>query len=105
MCNDKGIFHAGCAATYIGSLTSILLVGLSRPGFYSLFGVGGRNLSITLFWSISEGKDARIVCSVVNAGKRMAALKAEIFRVDTGELCIVGVHEKMNTDPSSLQKI
>ena len=34
----------------------------------------------------------------------MATLNAEIHRVGTGELCIVGVHEKMNTDPSSLQK-
>lgn len=104
MYNDKGIFHTGCAAAYIGILMSILLVGLSRPGFYSLFG-WGRNLNITLFRSISEGKDVRIVCSVVNAGKRMTALKAEIYRVDTGELCIVGVHEKMNTDPSSLTSL
>lgn len=104
MCNSKGIFYVGCVATYIGTLTSILLVGLSRLGFYSLFG-GGRNLNITLSRSISEGKDVRIVCSVVNTGKRMTALKAEIYRVDTGELCIVGVREKMNTDPSSLQKI
>lgn len=104
MCNHESVLHAGCAATYIGPLTSILLVGLSRPGFYSQFGVG-RSLNVTLFRPISEGKDVRIVCSVINVGKRMATLKTEIYRVDTGKLCIVGVHEKMNTDPSSLQKI
>lgn len=84
-------------------LTSILLVELSRPGSYSRFGVG-RSLNFTVFRPISDGKDVRIVCSVINAGKRMATLNAEIYRVGTGELCIVGVHEKMNTNSSSLQK-
>lgn len=65
----------------------------------------GRGLNLTLFRPLSEGTDVRIVCSVINAGRRMATLKAEVYRVDTGDLCIVGVHEKMNTDPSSLQKI
>ncbi|RJE25564.1 thioesterase [Aspergillus sclerotialis] len=98
MCNNNGDIHGGCATTYIDALTTVLLATMSQPGFYSQFGVS-RNLSITFFKPIHRGTDVRLVCTVVNAGKRLAALRAELYRVDTGELCVMGKNDKVNTDP------
>lgn len=35
---------------------------------------------------------------MVHVGKRLALLRAEIRRVDNGALCVLGEHEKANTD-------
>lgn len=104
MCNNNGDLHGGCATTCIDALTSVLIATISQPGFYSLFGVS-RNLSATFFRPVPRGTDVRLVCNVVNAGKRMAALRAKLHRVDTGELCVMGENDKVNTDPPLLQKI
>lgn len=104
MCNNNDDLHGGCATTYIDGLTTVLLATISQPGFYSQFGVS-RNLSITFFRPIRRGTDVRLVCTVVNAGKKLAALRAELYRADTGELCVMGENDKVNTDPISVQKL
>lgn len=45
------------------------------------------------------GVEVRIVNELVHAGKRLALVRSEIRRVDTGEVCVVGEHDKVNTDP------
>lgn len=38
-------------------------------------------------------------------GKRLALLRAEIQKADTGAVCVVGEHEKANTDPEVDRKL
>lgn len=38
---------------------------------------------------------------LVHAGKRLALVRSEISRVDTGEVCVIGEHDKVNTDPEA----
>lgn len=51
------------------------------------------------------GTEARIVCEVIHVGKRLALLRAEIQKADTGDVCVIGEHEKANTDPEIKQRI
>lgn len=93
-----GNLHGGCAATIIDFLSSTILLGVSKPGFFSLGGVS-RNLKITYLRPVPVGTEVRLVCQVIHTGRRLALLRAEILRADNGDLCVVGEHEKANTDP------
>ncbi|RMJ22575.1 thioesterase [Aspergillus sp. HF37] len=104
LCNYMGNLHGGCAATLIDVLSTTILLGVSRPGRFALGGVS-RNLKVTYLRPVPEGSEIRLVCILVHAGKRLALLRAEIQRVDNGDLCIVGEHEKANTDPEADGKL
>jgi acyl-coenzyme A thioesterase 13 len=104
LCNYMGNLHGGCAATLIDVLSTTILLGVSRPGRFALGGVS-RNLKVTYLRPVPEGAEIRLVCVLVHAGKRLALLRAEIQRVDNGDLCIVGEHEKANTDPEADGKL
>ncbi|KAA8650624.1 hypothetical protein EYZ11_002753 [Aspergillus tanneri] len=104
MCNLFGSLHGGCAATLIDNLSTTILMGVSKPGYFSIGGVS-RNLRVTYLRPVPLDTEARLVCEVVQVGRRLAFLKAEISRVDNGDLCIVGEHEKVNTDPSTGRKL
>lgn len=41
----------------------------------------------------------RVRCEVAQMGRRLALLRAAIERVDTGDVCVLALHEKANTDP------
>lgn len=99
-----GNLHGGCAATLIDNLSTTILVGVSRPGHFSLGGVS-RNLKVTYLRPVPQDTAIRIICELVHAGKRLALLRAEIRRVDNDDLCVVGEHEKANTDPETRQRI
>lgn len=45
----------------------------------------------------AEGENAWIVCSVVNAGRKMAAIRAGVYDVNSGKLCLTGENGKANT--------
>ena len=92
-----GNLHGGCAATLIDVLTSTILMGVSRPGVFTSGGVS-RNLKVTYLRPVPEGTEIRLICEVVNVGRRLAYLTAEIHRADTGALCMIGEHDKANTD-------
>ncbi|KAJ5758728.1 hypothetical protein N7520_005884 [Penicillium odoratum] len=96
--NTLGSLHGGCAATLVDILSTVILLGVSSPG---KFGFGGvtRNLRLTYLRPVPIGTEARIVCEIVHVGKRLALLRAEIQKADTGDVCVVGEHEKANTDP------
>ncbi|KAJ5243198.1 hypothetical protein PENSTE_c001G03079 [Penicillium steckii] len=102
--NYMGNLHGGCAATLIDVLSTTILLGVSEPGKFALGGVS-RNLKLTYLRPVPEGIEARIVCEVIHVGKRLALLRAEIQRAETGDVCVVGEHEKANTDPEVNQRI
>ncbi|BDD56089.1 hypothetical protein MAP00_001565 [Monascus purpureus] len=97
LCNLMGNLHGGCAATIIDILTSTVLIAMSKPGIFTSGGVS-RNLKVTYLRPVPEGTEARVICEVVHIGRRLAYLRAEIRRADTGALCMIGEHEKANTD-------
>lgn len=96
--------HGGCAATLIDIMSTMILLGMSRPGRFMLGGVS-RNLKVTYLRPVPSGTEIRLVCILVHVGRRLALLRGEIYRVDNGDLCIIGEHEKANTDPESDEKL
>lgn len=102
--NYMGNLHGGCAATLVDVLSTTILLGVSEPGRFSMGGVS-RNLKLTYLRPVPTGIEARIVCELVHVGKRLALLRAEIQKAETGDLCVVGEHEKANTDPEVDQRI
>ena len=75
----------------------MILLGVSRPGFYGMGGVS-RNLSLTYLRPVPLGTEVRIICDLVHAGRRLALIKSEIRRAEDDVLCVVSDHEKANTD-------
>ncbi|KAJ5133341.1 Thioesterase superfamily [Penicillium atrosanguineum] len=102
--NYMGNLHGGCAATLIDVLSTTILLGVSEPGKFSLGGVS-RNLKVTYLRPVPTGTEARIVCELIHVGKRLALLRAEIQKAESGDVCVVGEHEKANTDPEMKQRI
>lgn len=100
-----GNLHGGCAATIIDILSTAILLGVSKPGFFSLNGVVSRNLKVTYLRPVPANTEIRLVCQVIHTGRRLALLRAEILRADNGDLCVLGEHEKANTDPESSGKM
>ncbi|KAI9368265.1 HotDog domain-containing protein [Aspergillus egyptiacus] len=100
-CNKMGNLHGGCAATIIDHLSSVILLGISKPGLFSLGGVS-RHLDVTYLRPLPEGTRARLVCRVVSTGKRLALIRSEILREEDGAVCVVSDHEKANTDEGRL---
>ncbi|KAL4957154.1 HotDog domain-containing protein [Aspergillus filifer] len=101
-CNYLGNLHGGCAATLFDALSSMILLAMSKPGFFQLGGVS-RHLNVTYLRPVGEGEKIRLNAKLVNMGKRLALLRGEIVKVDgdgkEGEVCMVCDHEKANTDP------
>ncbi|EPS28141.1 hypothetical protein POX_e07114 [Penicillium oxalicum] len=104
MSNALGTLHGGCAATLIDTLSTIILRGVSEPGKFTMGGVS-RNLNVTWLRPVPTGTEIRVVCEVIHVGKRLALLRAEIQRANTGDVCVVGEHGKANTDPEMNQRI
>ncbi|KAL4897902.1 putative thioesterase family protein [Aspergillus ambiguus] len=104
LCNFMGNIHGGCAATLIDILSTTILMGIGEPGKFSLGGVS-RHLNVTYLRPVPQDTEVRLSCEVVHVGRRLALLKAEISRVDNGDVCIVGEHEKANTDPEAGGKV
>ncbi|KAI2424063.1 hypothetical protein LOZ63_000607 [Ophidiomyces ophidiicola] len=98
MCNQLGNLHGGCAATLIDVLSSMLPLALQRPGIFSYGGVS-RAWDVKYLRGVPEGVEMEIICEVGSLGRRLAMFTAEIRRVDNGELCVIGLHDKANTDP------
>ncbi|KAJ6155911.1 hypothetical protein N7497_004796 [Penicillium chrysogenum] len=102
--NYMGNLHGGCAATLIDVLSTTILLGISEPGKFSFGGVS-RNLKVTYLRPVPTGTEVRLVCEVIHVGKRLALLRAEIQKAESGDVCVIGEHEKANTDPEVTQRI
>lgn len=88
----------------IDVLTTTILLGMGEPGKFSIGGVT-RSLDLKFLRAVPVYVEVAIVCEVVHIGRRLALLKAEIRRTDTGDVCIVGEHDKANTDPVEAGKL
>lgn len=98
LCNYMDNLHGGCAATIIDIFTTTILLAKSRPGVFALGGVS-RHLKTTYLRPVPLGTEIRLRCTLIQIGRRLAYLRAEILRADNGDLCVLGDHEKANTDP------
>lgn len=104
LCNMANNLHGGCAATLIDILSTTILLGVSTPGKFQFGGVS-RNLRTTYLRPVPQNTEIRLVTELVHVGRRLALLRSEISRVDNGQVCVVGEHEKANTDPEATGKI
>lgn len=103
MANILGNLHGGCAATLVDNLSTTILWGVSSPGLFESGGVS-RNLNLTYLRPVPVGADIRIICEVVQLGKRLALLRVEIRLAGDGTVCVVADHQKFNTDARSAGK-
>ncbi|OKL57104.1 hypothetical protein UA08_07550 [Talaromyces atroroseus] len=104
MANFHNSIHGGCTATVIDILSSMLVIGASQPGMFQVGGVS-RNLNVTYLRPMRVGSEVRVICELVQMGKRLALVKTEIRSVDNDELCALGDHQKANTDSKPFGKI
>ncbi|KAL2872347.1 PaaI family thioesterase [Aspergillus lucknowensis] len=95
--NLVGNLHGGCAATLFDVLSTMILVGVSKPGIFAYGGVS-RHLDVTYLRPVPVGSTVRLTSRVVHMGKRLALLRSEIVRVEDGAVCMLSDHEKANTD-------
>jgi acyl-coenzyme A thioesterase 13 len=104
MANFHNSIHGGCTATVIDILSSMLVIGASQPGMFQVGGVS-RNLNVTYLRPMRVGSEVRVICELVQMGKRLALLRTEIRGVETNELCALGDHQKANTDAKPMGRI
>ncbi|KAK2881771.1 hypothetical protein FQN49_000438 [Arthroderma sp. PD_2] len=102
MCNGLGNLHGGCATTLVDVATSTLLLGTG--GYFSMGGVS-RSLNMTFLRPAPEGTEISINCELIHAGKRLALLKADIRRTDTGQVLVLGDHDKASTPIDAAAKL
>ncbi|KAL3488688.1 HotDog domain-containing protein [Aspergillus germanicus] len=96
-CNMLGNLHGGCAATLFDVLSSMILIGVSKPGLFAYGGVS-RHLDVTYIRPVPVGTTVRLTSRVVHVGRRLALMRSEIVRLEDGGVCMVSDHEKANTD-------
>lgn len=80
------------------NLTTTALMPLARKGFWAFAGVS-RTLNCTYLRPVPLGEEVEIVCDVIHAGVRNAALRGEIRRVCDGATLVVAEHGKASVDP------
>ncbi|KAL8298417.1 hypothetical protein RB597_006759 [Gaeumannomyces tritici] len=103
-CNRLGTLHGGAAATLFDFATTMPLVLVSRPGFWSQMGVS-RNLSVTYVRPAPAGTTVLVECQVVAAGGRLCALRGVMRREDNGQVISTCDHGKVNIDPPVKSKV
>ncbi|RAK81930.1 PaaI family thioesterase [Aspergillus fijiensis CBS 313.89] len=104
MCGPQMHLHGGCAATLVDNFTNVLIIAAATPGRFSDSGVS-RNMRMTFLHSLPLGAEVRAICLMINLGRRMALARADFYDVDSGELCVIGVHEKVNMDREDVGKL
>jgi acyl-coenzyme A thioesterase 13 len=80
------------------NLTTTALMPLARKGFWAFAGVS-RTLNCTYLRPVPLGEEVEVVCDVIHAGVRNAALRGEIRRVRDGATLVVAEHGKASVDP------
>ncbi|PFH59518.1 hypothetical protein XA68_12221 [Ophiocordyceps unilateralis] len=97
-CNRMRSLHGGAAATLFDYCTTLVLVLVSRPGFWSYLGVS-RSLNVTYLRPATCGQELLIECQLLQVGKRLATLRGTMRRRSDGEVLSVCEHGKANIDP------
>lgn len=101
-CNAMQNLHGGCTSTLFDYCTSLLLLLVSRPGYWQHLGVS-RTLNVTYLRPAPLGTDIDIDCELVHVGKRLCATRG-VLRVAADEgkeglVLAICEHGKVNTDP------
>lgn len=97
-CNGLGNLHGGCAATIFDFCTSVAIAPLSKAGHWAYLGVS-RTLNTTYLRPVPCGVAVLVECEVVQLGKKLCTLKAEMKREDDGVVLAICEHGKVNNDP------
>lgn len=97
MCSPYMSLHGGCAATLFDNLTNVTILAAAAPGSYSDSGVS-RNLRVTYLEPLPLGTEVRARCQIIKIGRRMVLARAELYNIKTDKLCVIGEHEKVNSD-------
>nr|POE65984.1 putative esterase f42h10.6 [Quercus suber] len=83
--NPMGTFHGGAQATIFDVCTSWALAMIAKPGFWSTMGTT-RTLVVNCLRPGMVGDYVLLETEIVQAGKRMALLRAEMRREKDGAL-------------------
>ena len=100
LCNRLGNLHGGAAAVILDCITSLALRTLARDGFWETTGVS-RSLNLTYLRPAAMDTRIRVEGEVVQAGRNLAHLTGRISRVDGGETCVTGTHDKSYINPKA----
>ncbi|KAE8420980.1 HotDog domain-containing protein [Aspergillus pseudocaelatus] len=92
MCNKDGVLHGGAASTLFDNLSSTSLFTIGKPGYWESLGVS-RSLGVWFHHPLPTGSRVKLTCTVIEAGKRMATVRAVMETMD-GIVCASCVHEK-----------
>ncbi|OGM49565.1 hypothetical protein ABOM_001736 [Aspergillus bombycis] len=92
MCNKDRVLHGGAASTLFDNLSSTSLFTIGKPGYWESLGVS-RSLGVWFHRPLPAGVRVKITCTVIEAGKRMATVRA-VMETMEGIVCASCVHEK-----------
>lgn len=95
--NGFNNLHGGAAASLLDFCTSLVLVLVSKPGFWQTTGVS-RTLNTTYMRPIPAGMEVLVECEILHVGKRLCALRGTLRRKSDNELLCICEHNKANVD-------
>ncbi|KAK0764214.1 hypothetical protein N5P37_003610, partial [Trichoderma harzianum] len=95
--NGFNNLHGGAAASLLDFCTSLVLVLVSKPGFWQTMGVS-RTLNTTYMRPIPAGMEVLVECEILQVGKRLCALRGTLRRKSDNELLCICEHNKANVD-------
>ncbi|KAL7937962.1 HotDog domain-containing protein [Trichoderma chlorosporum] len=96
--NGLSNMHGGCSASLLDLCTSMVLVLVSKPGFWQTMGVS-RTLNTTYMRPVPVGMEVLMECEILQVGKKLCALRGTMKRKSDGELLCICEHNKVNIDP------
>ncbi|KAH6607588.1 thioesterase family [Trichoderma cornu-damae] len=102
--NGFGSLHGGAAASLLDFCTSMVLVLISKPGFWQTMGVS-RTMNTTYMRPVLAGVEVFMECEILQVGKRLCALRGTMRRKSNGELLCICEHNKANVDPDPNPKL
>ncbi|EON66494.1 hypothetical protein W97_05739 [Coniosporium apollinis CBS 100218] len=88
--------HGGAAGVIFDMCTTTALCPLAHPGFWEFMGGVTRTLSISYLKAVPIGTTVRINSAVMQAGKTMAMIRAEMTSVDGKVIYCTCEHHKVN---------
>lgn len=102
--NLNDVMHGGAGALLFDMFTTIALGPLSRPGYWDFLGGVTRTLNISYLRGVPIDTTVRFHARVVQHGRTMALLRAEMTSVDGKVTYATVEHHKVNvpTKPEHL---
>ncbi|KAJ9663925.1 hypothetical protein H2201_005407 [Coniosporium apollinis] len=94
--NLNDVMHGGAAGVIFDMCTTTALCPLASPGFWEFMGGVTRTLNISYLKAVPIGTTVRINSVVMQAGKTMAMIRAEMTSVDGKVIYCTCEHHKVN---------